>query len=84
MLLRLRKQVYLLSNFSLLSYAPLDCYFFIEIFFVEAMEVATESNQSRISLAKLNVILPTGITITVEANLSSSLMEFQVGYVYHT
>ena len=48
------------------------------------MEVATESNQSRISLAKLNVILPTGITITVEANLSSSLMEFQVGYVYHT
>jgi len=44
----------------------------------EEMEVATEPNQSRISLAKLNVILPTGITITVEANLSSSLTEFQV------
>jgi len=43
----------------------------------EEMEVATEPNQSRISLAKLNVILPTGITITVEANLSSSLTEFQ-------
>ena len=40
--------------------------------------MATEPNQSRISLAKLNVILPTGITITVEANLSSSLAEFQV------